>query len=203
MVLSVPFVLASSSPRRKHLLKSTGFEFDVMPAEVDEIEIPGEPAAVMVSRLAIEKALAVSLLRPDCLVLGSDTSVELDGHILGKPETPEDARRMLSMLSWRTHTVHTGIALAHKNTSRLSSLVEATRVEFATISSEEIANYVASGTPMDKAGAYGIQDDGGAFFVRAIQGDFYTVMGLPLHRLYTLIRSDFQDFLPTESIEKL
>ncbi len=195
MKLSVPFVLASSSPRRSHLLTSVGFTFEVIPADVDESEIPDEAAASMVARLAIQKSSVVSNLRPESLILGSDTSVELDGQILGKPLTSEEAHHMLRRLSGRWHTVHTGMALSHKDSGRVSSHVESTKVEFAALSELEIERYVATGTPMDKAGAYGIQDDGGAFFVRGIEGDFYTVMGLPLHRLYTLIRSDFNDLL--------
>ncbi|MDA1027908.1 MAG: Maf family protein [Bacteroidetes bacterium] len=195
MKLTVPFILASSSPRRSQLLSSVGFSFSVVPADVDETEIPEETAVSMVSRLAILKATVVSNTHPGSLVLGSDTSVEVDGQILGKPQSHQEAQAMLKKLSGRSHYVHTGIALAHKDSDRLSSLVETTVVEFAHLSVDEIEKYVASGTPMDKAGAYGIQDDGGAFFVRGIEGDFYTVMGLPLHRLYTLLRSDFGDLI--------
>jgi len=194
MQLSVPFVLASASPRRSHLLKATGFTFETIPSDLDEISLSGETPSAMVERLASEKALAISRQQPDGLVLGADTCVVLDGEVLGKPGTTEEAQSMLARLSGRKHVVHTGIALAHRSSNRLSSLVETTTVEFANLSTKEIEFYVASGSPMDKAGAYGIQDDG-AFFVRRIVGDFYTVMGLPLHKLYALLRSDFSDLL--------
>lgn len=195
MKLTVPFILASSSPRRSQLLSSVGFSFSVIPADVDETEIPEENALSMVSRLSIRKATVISNTHPGSLVLGSDTSVEVDGQIIGKPRSNQEAHAMLRALSGKSHFVHTGIALAHKDSGRFSSLVETTTVEFAHLSDKEIEKYVASGTCMDKAGAYGIQDDGGAFFVRGISGDFYTVMGLPLHRLYTLLRSDFGDII--------
>jgi septum formation protein len=200
MKLTVPFLLASASPRRSHLLASTGFTFSVLPADIDETCLPDESPSDMVKRLSAEKALTLASSHVNHLVLGADTCVVLDGSVLGKPETEQEAREMLGRLSGRTHTVHTGFALAHRETNRLTSLVESTRVEFAALSTVEIDDYVATGSPMDKAGAYGIQD-GGAFFVRRIEGDFYTVMGLPLHRLYTTLRSDFSDLLMMSPIK--
>ena len=194
MQLGVPFILASGSPRRKHLLQQTGFEFTVLPADLDEKTLPGESVNEMVSRLAAEKASCVSDLHPDALVLGSDTTVEVDGTVLGKPTSKQEAIEMLCRLSGRVHKVHTGIALAHGVSKRLVTTVETTSVEFDEINSTEITRYVETGSPMDKAGSYGIQDEG-AFFVKGIRGDFYTVMGLPLHRLYRLLRSDFDDLI--------
>ncbi|NQV73907.1 septum formation protein Maf [bacterium] len=194
MLLTVPLILASSSPRRKDLLTATGFSFEVLPADVNEDAVPGESVIQMVERLAILKANTVSSAHSNSLVLGSDTTVELSGRVLGKPETPNHAVEMLNQLSGRRHIVHTSLALSHRDSNRLFSCVESTEVEFAVLSEKEIQRYVDTGSPMDKAGAYGIQDEG-AFFVKGVTGDFYTVMGLPLHRLYGLLKTRFPDFL--------
>ena len=194
MLLTVPLILASSSPRRKDLLSATGFSFDVLPADVNEDPVPGESVIQMVERLAILKANTVSSAHPNSLVLGSDTTVELSGKVLGKPETHAHAVEMLSQLSGRRHVVHTSLALSHRTSNRLFSCVESTEVEFAVLSKKEIQRYVNTGSPMDKACAYGIQDEG-AFFVKGVVGDFYTVMGLPLHRLYGLLKTGFPDVL--------
>jgi len=195
MQLSVPFVLASSSPRRQALLSKVGFSFTSVSPDLDEVQIENESAHDMVARLAVEKASLVAKDHPSSLVLGSDTCVELHGSVLGKPESAAEARHMLSQLSGQTHSVYTGIALVHLSSSRVVSHVEQTSVTFASLSAKEIEDYVNTGSPMDKAGAYGIQDDQGAFFVKSIAGDFYTVMGLPLHQLYVLLRSRFPDLI--------
>lgn len=193
MNLSVPLILASGSPRRQHLLTTLGIPFQIQKAEIEELVTDNEAPSDMVIRLAIEKASVVAASRPACLVLGADTTVLLDGDMLGKPADSQSARHMLRQLSGRSHTVLTGIALIHRETERISSAVEATKVAFDTLSDEEIQDYVRSGSPLDKAGSYGIQDDRGALFVTGIQGDFYNVMGLPLHRLYRLLKDNFSD----------
>lgn len=195
MNLSIPFVLASSSPRRQSLLSKVGFSFSCIPADLDEIQVENESAEVMVERLAIDKAQFIAQNHRNSLVLGSDTSVELGGEILGKPNSTDEAKHMLRRLSGQTHSVFTGIALVHLASARVISHVEQTKVTFATLSDKEIEDYVNTGSPMDKAGAYGIQDDQGAFFVQGISGDFYTVMGLPLHQLYVLLRTQFADLI--------
>lgn len=173
-------ILASASPRRQELLRLIAEEFEIIVSAVDET-LDGDwlPEAA-VEELARRKALAVSAANPDALVIGSDTVVAVDGEILGKPMDEADAANMLRRLSGRSHTVYTGVALA--DADGCYSFVEHTDVAFISLSEEQIAAYIASGEPMDKAGAYGIQERG-ALFVSGIQGDFYTVMGLPVCRL--------------------
>jgi septum formation protein len=182
-------VLASASPRRRELLTQAGFSFTVQPAEIDEDWREGEGPAAYVERLAREKAAAVfsSLAARDAelRVLGADTTVTLEDAILGKPVDAADAARMLRLLSGRRHRVMTGIALATANGVR--SAVETTVVEFDALGEEEIAAYVASGEPMDKAGAYGIQGLAAKWIPR-IEGCYFNVVGLPLARLRALLR---------------
>lgn len=172
-----------------------GFDVRVETADVDETIPPRESADDAVQRLALCKAEAVGHNHPASLVLGADTVVVLDGTILGKPVDANDAHRMLSSLSGRQHRVHTGIALVHAASGRSVTAVETALVTVDTLSSAEIDAYIATGSPMDKAGAYGIQDDTGALLIRGIEGDFYTVMGLPLNRLYRLIPASFPDLI--------
>lgn len=193
MRLSIPLILASRSPRRKQLLAVFGIPFDVVSAEVQEEELPGESPGAMVRRLASLKAKAVSESYPNSLILGADTTVLIDGQTLGKPVTAAAAASMLRQLSGSTHRVLTAIALVHLESSRFSTAVETTEVEFDHLSEREIGSYIDTGSPFDKAGAYGIQDDRGALFIKGINGDYYTVMGLPLHRLYRLLITDFSD----------
>lgn len=195
MILSVPLVLASASPRRKHLLEAMGLNPVIQPADIDETEGEGEAPADMVKRLAMEKAMAVAPAHPDALVLGSDTTVVLDDVVLGKPGSEAEASAMLRQLSGRTHRVMTSLALVHAASGRAVVDVEVTEVTFDELTDPQIDRYVEGGSPMDKAGAYGIQDDQGAFFVRRIDGDYYTVMGLPLNRLYKTARTHFPDLV--------
>ena len=188
------FILASQSPRRRALLEQLGFSFVVMPSHVEEVVPVDLAPASVVEDLAQQKVDPVSRRFPDALTLAADTIVVLDEAILGKPAHESDACSLLRRLSGRTHTVYTGVALAHPATQRCKVVHEATQVSFGDLSDDEIADYVATGAPMDKAGAYGIQDFG-AVFVAHIDGDFYNVMGLPLHRLYHLLRSEFADLL--------
>ncbi len=195
MKLLTDFILASQSPRRRQLLGQIGFTFRVEPSPFEEtIPENGNPADI-VRALALEKAEPVSRRFPSALTLGADTVVVHEGVVLGKPEDEAEAHAMLRRLSGETHTVFTGLALLHPASDRRVSACEATRVTFDALSDEEIRAYVATGAPMDKAGAYGIQGDLGAVFVARIEGDFYTVMGLPLHRLYRLLHDHFPDLV--------
>lgn len=187
--LTVPFVLASGSPRRRELLGKLGFEFEVIPSDADETWPEATPPGPAAAQIAMRKAEAVARDHPGALVLGADTVVVLDGEVLGKPADTAEARATLSRLAGRSHTVYTGLALIHDETRAMAH--EATDVTFGALTADEIAAYVATGSPMDKAGAYGIQDDLGALFVSGVSGDYFNVVGLPLHRLYRTLRSDF------------
>ena len=189
-------ILASASPRRLVLLEQIGIIPDeTVTAEVDEAACRRERPGELAARLAEAKARQIAARFPGALVLGADTVVVHEGVVLGKPEDEAEAHAMLRRLSGETHTVFTGLALLHPASDRRVSACEATRVTFDALSDEEIRVYVASGAPMDKAGAYGIQGDLGAVFVTHIEGDFYTVMGLPLHRLYRLLHDHFPDLV--------
>jgi septum formation protein len=180
--VSVPLVLASSSPRRQELLRLIGLTFETVPADIDETWQNGEAPARHAERLARAKAAAIG--RPGAVVVGADTIVVVDGAILGKPRDADDAAAMLRRLSGREHAVHTGIAVAYGG--RIVAGVETTRVTFQPLEEETIAAYVATGEPLDKAGAYGIQGYG-AVLVARIDGDYFTVMGLGLGRLVALL----------------
>jgi septum formation protein len=180
--VSVPIVLASASPRRRELLALLGLAFDVAPADVDESWRNGEAPEVHAERLAREKAEAVR--RPGAVTVAADTIVVVDGEILGKPADAAEARAMLGRLAGRGHVVHTAIAVAYGG--RQASAVVSTGVWFRPLDAAAIAAYVATGEPMDKAGAYGIQGYG-AVLVERIEGDYFTVMGLGLARLVDLL----------------
>ena len=179
-------ILASQSPRRRELLTLIGIEHEVRPADIDEAVWPEEQPVPHCERLARTKAATLSAVHPEALVIGSDTIVVIDGDILGKPTSHADAERMLARLGGRTHTVFTAIAVAYEG--RTLSAVESVSVTFRALDSAEIAAYVATGEPMDKAGAYGIQGYG-ATIVERIGGDYFSVMGLPLGRLIELVRA--------------
>ena len=182
LVLQCPLVLASASPRRRDLLARLGLAFDVRPTDADETwpeDLAPGPAA---AEVALRKARAADV---DALVLAADTVVVLDGDVLGKPADADGAARTLRRLSGRTHEVATGLAL--RLNGRETTAYETTRVTFADLSDDEIAAYVATGSPLDKAGSYGIQDDLGAVFVERIEGDYFNVVGLPLRRFYTTL----------------
>lgn len=176
-----PIVLASGSPRRRELLKELIPEFEVVVADVDEEALTVEDPFETAERLAEAKALAVSALRPDALVIGGDTVVALeDGTQLAKPRDAEDARRMLRALSGNTHVVATGIALVSSEGVKIFH--DRTHVTFRELAEDEVAAYVATGEPMDKAGAYAIQG-GAASFVTLRRGSESNVIGLPLEKL--------------------
>lgn len=170
-------VLASASPRRRELLASLGLSFDIQPAEGPENTPESGDAGNAARAIALGKARAVAALRPEDLVIGADTVVELDGHILGKPSDEAEASAMLKSLSARTHRVYTGVAVIAGGREEARSVV--THVRFRALSEREIAAYVATGEPMDKAGAYAVQGRA-ALFVEGIEGDYFNVVGLPL-----------------------
>ncbi len=182
------FILASSSPRRKKLLEVIGIEFDVITADVDEENHNGINPIQHVKELAFIKASKVAnQLNYPAIVLGADTIVVLDNYIINKPNDEEDAYKILRKLSGRTHTVYTGIALIENQTQKQIIDYQETKVRFRQLEDNEIYAYIASGSPMDKAGAYGIQDDLGAVFVNYIEGCYYNIVGLPLELLYRKI----------------
>ena len=184
--MSVPLILASSSPRRRELLGLLGLGPEVIPADIDESWIPGEAPIPHAERLARTKASVIAARRPEAAVVAADTIVVIDGEILGKPADAAEATAMLRRLSGREHVVHTAIAVTYRNDT--ASAVESTLVWFRPLRDDVIAAYVATGEPMDKAGAYGIQGYG-AVIVERIDGDYFTVMGLGLGRLVGLLGS--------------
>ncbi|MEL7208359.1 MAG: Maf family protein [Actinomycetota bacterium] len=174
-------VLASASPRRRQLLESAGLRFDTMPVDIDETPGADEPPAVLVERLARAKAAEGLCRLADkhrVVVIGADTVVALGDEVFGKPASASEARTMLSRLSDGSHHVYTGVAVA--TGTRLEAMVDTTVVHFRSLDAAEIDCYVASGEPMDKAGAYGIQGRAG-IFVDRVEGSFHNVVGLPLH----------------------
>jgi len=200
-------ILASASPRRRELLAHVGFVFDVIPAHIPEEPRPGEDPVAYVTRLAREKAEAVydsqgvgnreqgtgtcgaadrAHAPAGVVVLGADTTVTLDGHILEKPRDAEDAARMLRMLSGRTHRVITGVAVVDAHGGEVAA--EVTAVQFATMTDAEIAEYVATGEPMDKAGAYGIQGRAAKWIPR-IEGCYFNVVGLPIALVTSMLKT--------------
>ena len=195
MKLNCPLILASASPRRKALLQQLGLEFSVQKSNADESFNPMAPPETIVQELAQKKADIIASGFPRSLTLAADTIVVLDHKILGKPTDREDAIRMLTSLSNRQHVVYTGIALSHPQSHRKVTGYESTKVNFAPLTPAEIESYVSTGSPMDKAGSYGIQDDQGALYVSGIVGDYYNVVGLPIHLMYTILKKNFDDLL--------
>lgn len=178
-------ILASASPRRAEVLRNAGLSFSVLSSAIDETPYPSENPHELVQRLANAKAdlVAARAVGP-AIVIAADTVVVLDGHILGKPRSSEDARRTLAQLSGRTHSVLTGVALVRLPDAERRQFVETTLVHFASLSAEEISSYLATVEPHDKAGAYGIQGRAGCYVPR-IEGCYFNVVGLPLSHLFT------------------
>ena len=178
-------ILASQSPRRRELLGLTGLDFTVRVADIDETMDETKPPVEEVARVSREKAMAVSR-EPDDVVIAADTIVVCDGKVLGKPRDAEDAFRMLSLLSGRNHQVMTGMTVLRGD--ELVTHTEVTSLRFRKLHPEEIRAYIATGEPMDKAGAYGIQG-GAALFCTRMEGDYYNVMGLPVCALTVILRT--------------
>lgn len=189
--LRIPLILASQSPRRKKLLSQLGFDFQIIPSEVDESKFSHSSVpADYVVQLSLQKALDVAnRQKENSIVVGADTIVVLDGKIMEKPTDKDDAFRMLKSLSGRTHTVYTGIALIETPSLKSVTAFQQTEVTFRELEDDEINAYIATGSPMDKAGAYGIQDDFGAVFISEIHGCYYNIVGLPLELLYSTLKN--------------
>ena len=180
-------VLASASPRRAELLRAAGIRFEVVTADVDERQHSGEDAETYVRRLATAKATRVATAQPGRAVLGADTTVVVDGAVLGKPGDAAEAVTMLARLSGRSHLVLTGVCLIDP-TGRADAAVASTTVEFRPLTAEEIGRYVATGEPMDKAGAYAIQGGAGPFVTR-VEGAHDNVVGLPVALIQAMCRA--------------
>ena len=181
-------ILASTSLRRAEILRDAGLSFTVVSSALDETPYPGEAPQVLVQRLADAKAdlVAARSVGP-AIVIAADTVVVLDGQVLGKPRSTEDARHMLEQLSGRTHSVHTGVALIRLPDAQRLQFVETTLVHFSRLTADEISRYLATEEPYDKAGAYAIQGRAGRFIPR-IEGCYYNVVGLPLEHLLAALR---------------
>ena len=181
-------ILASQSPRRRELLERMGIsEFDIIPAVGEERADPALTPAQLVEELSRQKAAEIAAAHPDALIIAADTVVSVDGLVLGKPHSREEAARMLSTLSGREHTVFSGITVSWNG--RIVTTHESTAVRFRPLTAQDIANYISTGEPMDKAGSYGIQGYG-CTLVAGISGDYYNVVGLPVCRL-TQILAEF------------
>ncbi len=180
-------ILASGSPRRSEILSAVGWSFEKHVADIDEAEREDEAPEAYVERLAREKAEAIAGSHPDAIVLGADTTVVVDGGIIGKPVDDADARRMLTILSGKWHDVLTGVAISAAGETR--SAVQRTRVKFADVSEAEINFLAELGDPLDKAGAYAVQAQA-ALFIEGIEGDYWNVVGLPVRLVYELIKKN-------------
>jgi septum formation protein len=181
------FVLASSSPRRRELLGAFGFDFEVIPSHVPEIHEPGEAPDAYVARLSRDKAAAIAALHRDSWIIAADTTVVLDGALLEKPADAADAERMLHALSGRSHIVYTAITLQNIALGVRDTQVTESEVTILKLSTDDVQWYVASGEPMDKAGAYAAQGIG-AVFIESVRGSYTNVVGLPLATLFQMFR---------------
>ncbi|MFR8643804.1 MAG: Maf family protein [Monoglobus pectinilyticus] len=187
------FILASASPRRREILENISLDFEIIADESEEIMIEGEKPYDTVKRLAMQKAKNIAAgieSGENTIVIGADTVVSIDGNILGKPNDEIEAKDMLLTLSGRINTVYTGLAVIETQSGKEVSDFVSTGVKFRNLSEKEIENYIRSGEPMDKAGAYGIQKIGG-LFVESINGDYFNVVGLPLCRLGEILSEEF------------
>lgn len=180
-------ILASGSPRRSEILSAVGWSFTKRVADVDESEIVGESPEAYVQRLAKTKAETVTAMELGGIVLGADTTVVIDGAIIGKPVDLDDARRMIKLLSGKVHEVLTGVAVVANGITTVG--LERTKVEFAELSTSEIEFLVEFGEPLDKAGAYAVQAQA-ALFIKGIEGDYWNVVGLPIGLVYRLVTKD-------------
>jgi len=181
--------LASKSPRRRKLLKQIGLKFKSFSVDLHEEIFDGEHPIETVKRLSQHKMQEASKKVKDSIIITADTIVVLGNEIIGKPKSEKDALKILNKLSGRTHEVYTGFAILNQNTKKKIVSYEKTLVTFRKLTMQEILDYIKTGSPMDKAGAYGIQDDFGAVFVEKINGCYYNVVGLPIQKLYRKIQS--------------
>lgn len=189
-------ILASGSPRRKQILEQVGLKFTVEVSDYEEKPIPGVVPSEFVETLSLEKAKAIAKNHDDAIIIGADTIVVLDNQILGKPKTKEDAREMLKKLSGNTHSVFTGFTIIDTVNKRTITNHVETKIRFKNLSEEEISAYIETEEPMDKAGAYGVQDRG-ALFVEYIEGDYASVMGLPILKIFEILKTLGIDILKT------
>jgi septum formation protein len=186
---NLPVVLASGSPRRRKLLKQMNLNFKVLKVDVDESFKKNEKPVRIVKRLAESKLSKAISMKAKGIIITADTIVALKGQVIGKPCDKKDAEKILKLLSGNTHVVYTGFSVYNSRNGKMITDYEKTFVTFRDLTINEIREYISGGSPMDKAGAYGIQDDYGAVFIRKINGCYYNVVGLPLTKLYqTLLR---------------
>lgn len=182
--VSQPIYLASKSPRRRKLLKQVNLDFKSFAVDVDEKFNKGEKPSFSVKRLSLEKMDKARKKVKQGIIITADTIVVLNRKIIGKPKNEIDAKRILNKLSGNVHTVYTGFSIYNSGNNKLLTDYEKTLVEFRILNKNEIDDYIKSGSPLDKAGAYGIQDDFGAVFIKKINGCYYNVVGLPLTKVY-------------------
>lgn len=185
---SIPIYLASKSPRRRKLLKQLGIKFNAFSVESPEDFLDGEHPVECVKRIALEKMELAKYKVNRSIIITADTIVVLRHKVIGKPSSKIEAIKILSQLSGKVHTVYTGFCVLNQRTGSIILDYEKTDVKFRKLIKDEIIDYVSGGSPMDKAGAYGIQDDFGAVFVERINGCYYNVVGLPLTKLYKALR---------------
>ena len=195
-------VLASGSPRRKKLMEQMGFDFVINPSSVSETYDANDQPSEIVQYLALRKAKDIAKSHRDALIIGADTLVVFEDMILEKPASKKEAIDMLASLRNNSHEVLTGVALVKVyddgNKTAQHTFFESTEVHFGNISDNLINNYVQLGSPMDKAGSYGIQDDLGALFVEGIKGDYYNVVGFPIYAFYSNMRQFAREYLPAD-----
>ncbi len=184
-----PIYLASKSPRRRKMLKTLGIKFNVLDIDIEEVFNHNESPLKNVRRLALEKAIAAEKKIKNGIIITADTIVVLNGEIIGKPQNKKDAENILLKLSNRSHYVYTGFTLLNKNLNKQINGYSRTKVNFRKLDVKEIKDYIKTGSPMDKAGAYGIQDDFGAVFVKSIQGCYYNVLGFPASKIYEELKN--------------
>ena len=194
------FILASSSPRRRELLAAIGIDFDVVPSHVPEEHQPGEAPKEYVARLSRDKASAIATSHPARWVIAADTTVLLGDELLEKPIDTDDAVRMLSTIAGRTHTVYTGVTIQNDENGYRETDVAESEVTMLPLSADDIAWYVATGEPLDKAGAYAVQGIG-AMFIDSIHGSYTNVVGLPVALLFQMFRKAGVDLLRGELAE--
>jgi len=185
--MSVRFILASSSPRRRELLGSIGVDFEVIPSNIPEERGEGETPEEYVARLSREKAHAIAAKHPDRWIIAADTTVALDDLVLEKPIDPADAKRMLTTIAGKTHVVYTGVTLTRGNPHYIDTHVATSEVRMLPLTGRDIDWYVTTGEPLDKAGAYAAQGVGG-MFIDSIHGSYTNVVGLPLALLFQMLR---------------